>query len=267
MKKYLLIPFLLLCSVSAQAKDFTFTPPSVFLEELTWQEVKQAMEDGYTRILIPTAGTEQNGAHLVLGKHHFVMRHTAEQIAKRLGKTLVAPIMDYVPEEAHMAYAGTISLSEDTFEAVLEDTADSLKQHGFTQIYFVGESYGNQKPQEEVVEDLQDDFAKDDVKIASLNHYYDPHYNGQIAWLKNAGYTEAQIGGHAGIRDTSEMLAAYPKGVRKDKIKDSGFEDRSGANGAATKASVVYGHKMLELKIRAAIKQVETLERKKTPRN
>ena len=112
-----------------------------------------------------------------------------------------------------------------------------------------------------MVEDNAEDFAQDGVTLATLNEYYDPVFNGQIEWLKNAGHSDAEIGGHVGIRDTSEMLVAHSKGVRRDKIKDSFGEDKSGGNGAATKASVVYGRKMLDLKIRAALKQIEKIER------
>jgi creatinine amidohydrolase len=258
MKKLLLL--LLILSAPAHA---AYKPPSLFIADLTWPEVKQAIESGYTRILVPTAGTEQNGNHVVLGKHHYVVQYTSEQIAKKQGNTLIAPIIDYVPEQPHQMFPGTISLSDDTFEALLTDTAESLKRSGFKRIYFIGDSYGNQPPQAEVVEECAEDFAQDGVTLATLNEYYDATFNGQVAWLKNEGFTEAQIGGHVGIRDTSEMLVAHPQGVRRDKIKDSVGEDKSGGNGSATKASAVYGRKMLDLKIRAALRQMARIERKK----
>ncbi len=48
--------------------------PSVYLEELTWTEVRGALENGATTVIIPTGGTEQNGPHMVLGKHNFIVR-------------------------------------------------------------------------------------------------------------------------------------------------------------------------------------------------
>ena len=45
-------------------------PDTVFLEELTWTEVRDALKAGKTTILLPTGGTEQNGPHMVLGKHN-----------------------------------------------------------------------------------------------------------------------------------------------------------------------------------------------------
>ena len=45
-------------------------PDTVFVEELTWTEVRDALKAGKTTILFPTGGTEQNGPHMVLGKHN-----------------------------------------------------------------------------------------------------------------------------------------------------------------------------------------------------
>ncbi len=71
-------------------------------------------------------------------------------IARRLGKTLVAPVIAYVPEgnidppEGHMTSPGTISLPEPVFAAVLEATARSFIATGFKTILFIGDSGGNQ---------------------------------------------------------------------------------------------------------------------------
>ena len=51
-----------------------------------------------TTIIVATAGTEQNGPYMVLGKHKFIVMETAERIARALGNTLIAPIVRYVPE-------------------------------------------------------------------------------------------------------------------------------------------------------------------------
>src|SRR5687768_10751925 len=97
---------------------------SVFLEDLTWTEVRDAMRQGSTTVLIPSGGTEQGGPHLVLGKHNYVMKATAAEIAKRLGHTLVAPVMAYVPQgeinprTGHMRGTGTITLPPEHFGKV-----------------------------------------------------------------------------------------------------------------------------------------------------
>ena len=84
----------LVISASASAQ----TPNTVFLDELTWMEVADKIDAGTTTIIVATAGTEQNGPHMVLGKHKFIVTETAERIARALGNALVAPIVTYVPE-------------------------------------------------------------------------------------------------------------------------------------------------------------------------
>src|SRR6184192_4003484 len=70
---------------------------SVFIEDLTWMEVRDALKDGKDTVIVATGGVEQNGPYLVAGKHNIVLRATTEAIAGKLGKTLVAPIVPFVP--------------------------------------------------------------------------------------------------------------------------------------------------------------------------
>ena len=96
-------------------------PNSVFLEELTWVELRDAVAAGKTTAIVPTGGTEQNGPHMVLGKHNFLVKHKAGEIAKRLGNAIVAPVLAYVPEgdipgpkpaAGHMRFPGTITIPQ-----------------------------------------------------------------------------------------------------------------------------------------------------------
>src|SRR5688572_2506876 len=128
-------------------------PDSVFLEELTWMEVRDAIAGGRTTVIIPTGGTEQNGPHMALGKHNYLVKYKAGEIAKQLGNALVAPVVAYVPEgeidppSGHMRFAGTIATPQDVFAKVLEYAARSFKQHGFVDVVLIGDSGGNQEGQ------------------------------------------------------------------------------------------------------------------------
>ena len=105
---------------------------NVFIEDLTWMEVRDALRAGKTTVIVPTGGVEQNGPYLVTGKHNVVLRGTGEAIARKLGNCLVAPIVPFVPEgdidppTSHMKYPGTISVREETFQALLTDICASL---------------------------------------------------------------------------------------------------------------------------------------------
>ena len=244
---------------------------SVFLEDLTWTELRDALRQGTTTVIIPTGGTEQGGPHLVLGKHNYVMKATVSEIAKRLGHTLVAPVMAYVPEgdvdppTGHMRRPGTITLPPEHFGKVVEFAARSLKQHGFTDIILIGDSGGNQAPLKAVAEALNTEWASTSVRVFHLDLYNsNPEF---LAWLKAQGHSQDQIGSHAAIRDTSELMAAHPAGVRLDKRSAGPLEDgsASGVVGDPTKASVEYGKKGLELKIEAAIRQYRELRRAARP--
>ncbi|MEM1365073.1 MAG: creatininase family protein [Pseudomonadota bacterium] len=237
--------------------------PSLELEELTWTQVHRAIEAGYTTAIVPTGGTEQNGPFVALGKHNIIVRHTANQVAAQLGGALVAPVMAYVPEgdvgpapTDHMRWAGTLSLPEPVFEAVLEATARSLQTHGFTQILFMGDSAGNQEAQQRVAAKLSTQWTGQGVRVASLNAYYDG--NGQLDHLLAEGWTEKQIGHHAGMRDASEVMALRPDWVRIDAGNIVEGHD-TGMSGDIRLASAEIGRTMLKLKVDAAVAQARQL--------
>ncbi len=251
----------LVCILASQSNAAPLRD-EVWLENLTWPEVRDLVAAGKTVAIVPTGGTEQNGPHIVLGKHNFVLRNTAERVARALGNALVAPVMTYVPEgdtappSGHMRWPGTLSLPEPVFAAVLEATASSLRAHGFTLICFLGESGGNQTTQKSVADTLNDAWTGSGARVLHVGDYYDA--NGQMDWLLEQGETEASVGGHAGIRDTSEVMAAHPDGIRRDRLGEGmndGF-DVSGVDGDPTRASPARGEVLLQLKVDAAVHQI-----------
>ena len=228
----------ILASLAVQPRPLSAPlPDTVFLEEMTWVEVRAALREGKTTVLVPTGGVEQNGPHMVLGKHNYIVRHTAERIARALGDALVAPVVAYVPEgrieppDGHMTFPGTLSLPPEVFAALLEHTARSLKTHGFETIAFLGDSRGNQEPQATVAARLSAAWAGEGVAVLHLGDYYAG--NGQVDWLLQQGESHETIGGHAGIRDTAELLAVYPEGVRPDRLAPQGgrASEATGVNG------------------------------------
>ena len=248
---------------------------SVMMSDLTFSEIRHFVSSGMDRVIIPTGGTEQNGFHMVLGKHNYVVRHTAGEIARRAGKTLVAPVMAYVPEgqiapaQGHMQFSGTLSLPENVFEQVLEYTARSLKAHGFKYMFLLGDSGGNQMPQNRVASRLQEEWRHASVQVYNLSDYYEK--NGQAAYLEKLGESRDSIGSHAGIRDTSELFFVNPQGVRPGILRKltgypTGFA-AAGYTGAPDKASAARGKALIELKIKAALRQIKRLIAAPAPRS
>ena len=196
---------------------------SVQLDELTSPEVRGKIAAGKTTILIPIGGTEQSGAHLVLGKHNVRARLLSEQIAKKLGNALVAPVIAYVPEGAikppagHMRFTGTISISEAAFEAVLEGAARSFKQHGFRYVIFLGDHGGYQKNMEKVAQKLKHEWARDaGCQVIAMQEYYRLSSSAFAEALKKRDFSDAEIGKHAGLADTSLSLALDKNVVRSE---------------------------------------------------
>jgi creatinine amidohydrolase/Fe(II)-dependent formamide hydrolase-like protein len=184
-------------------------------------------------------------------------------IAQRTG-ALVAPVMQYVPEgdihppTGHMKFSGTLSLRPETFAAVLEDTAASLKEHGFKLICFVGEHGASQAVQEQVAAKLDAAWKGEGVHVLHVGDYYDEH-NGQVEWAKKMGIPDPDIEAHGGLADTSEMLAVYPNGVRMDLRAHHTPGDMAtvGAGGDSVAATHALGAEFLELKVRGAVAEIQ----------
>jgi creatinine amidohydrolase/Fe(II)-dependent formamide hydrolase-like protein len=228
------LPFLAPPSVQAQAgsPDPESLRPidaldSVWIEELTWMEVRDALGAGKTTALIVTGGIEQNGPYLAMGKHSIILEATAEAIARKLGNALVAPIVSFVPEgdfdppSGHMMYPGTISVRQETFRALLTDMALSLKTHGFTDIVLMGDSGGNQDGMEAVAEALSREWEGSGTRIHFIPEYYDnPRWK---AWLEDRGVVEVDEGLHDDVRHSAIMMLVDPSTVRAEQRRAAGL--------------------------------------------
>jgi creatinine amidohydrolase/Fe(II)-dependent formamide hydrolase-like protein len=237
-------------------------PDTAFIEELTWEETRDAIRGGRTTVIIPIGGTEKNGYHMVLGKHNYVVTYAANLMARRLKNALVAPTLQYVPEgDPETSVPGEISLPSPAYDMVLDAAARSLSAHGFTDILFIGDSGGNQAGMRSVAARLNDEWKGRNVGVFALDDYYDEgrvHYR---AWLQAAfGYDDTTVGTHAGISDTSQLLFVRPSGVRKDQIKPWGGPQDSGVSGDPAKATAEIGRMGLEFKVNAAINQYKRLK-------
>ena len=191
---------------------------SVWMEDLTWMEIRDAMRSGATTAIVPTGGMEQNGPYVVTGKHNVILSGTAEAIARKLGNALVAPIIPFVPEgriepaEGHMRYPGTISLEQQTFESLVSDVARSLKAHGFTEIVLIGDSGGNQEGLAAVADKLDGQWRSEGVRVWHIGEYYD--WDDRARWMRERGYEETEEGFHDELSVEAMMLAADPQSVR-----------------------------------------------------
>lgn len=232
---------------------------SVFIDELTSSELRDRIAAGTTTVLLPVGGTEQNGAHLVLGKHNVRVRVLAGRIAERLGDAVVAPVLAYVPEgrvdppTQHMRWAGTISIPESAFEAVLEGAARSLRRHGLRMIVLLGDHGGYQAALARVAGRLNREFTHPGVyRVVALPEYYRAGAADYAAMLAGRGYAADEIGEHAGLADTSLALAVDPSLVRAEAMAKPP-QPGSGVSGDPRRASVELGRLGLEHIVEASV--------------
>jgi creatinine amidohydrolase len=116
---------------------------SVKLEELTWEEIDDAIADGVRTVLIPAGAVEQHGPHLGILKDAAWAEAIGVEVARELGETLVAPVIRPGTSEHHMGFAGTITYRPETLMAVLEDYCRSLDTHGFEHLVIFSMHGGN----------------------------------------------------------------------------------------------------------------------------
>jgi creatinine amidohydrolase len=219
-------------------------PASVFIEDLTWTELRDRITSGTSTVIIPIGGTEQNGPHMAIGKHNVRVKVLAGKIATALGNAVVAPVLPYVPEgnlnppSGHMRWPGTITVPEDSFETMIEYAARSFKVHGFRDIVFIGDHGSTQKGEEAVARKLDREWAATPVRAYAITQYYEESETGFGKMLESRGYKPSEVGTHAGLADTSLTLAVAPDLVRTDRLKPGG----EGVNGDPSRASAELGN-------------------------
>ncbi len=221
---------------------------SVYVEELTSPELAAAILAGKTTILVPIGGTEQNGPHMVLGKHNVRVKVLAGKIARALGDALVAPVVAYVPEGAlnpptgHMRYPGTITVPSEVYRKVLESAARSFRLAGFRSIVFLGDHGDYQKDNEFVARQLNREWAGTAVRVFAIGEYYRAATDGFARSLRERGYSAAEIGLHAGLADTALALAVDPSLVRAEQQQSaSGPTAAPGVTGDPRRATAELG--------------------------
>lgn len=239
---------------------------TVWLEEMTWLEVRDAMKAGKRSILIATGGVEQNGPYLAAGKHNYILRVACEAIARKLGDTLVAPVVAFVPEgnfeppTDHMLYPSTISLRQDTFERLLSDIAESFKVHGFEHIFLIGDSGGNTKGMANVAAALSKKWAGGRTRIHHIAEFYD--YPGVKKWLETQGIQQTDEGIHDDYAISAQMMAADPNSVRMKERMAAGKFSINGVPLAPPEKTIAMGRRIAEYRAEIAVKAIRKVRGK-----
>jgi creatinine amidohydrolase len=231
------------------------TPPdTVFLEELTWPELRALVQAGKTTIILPIGGTEQSGPHLALGKHNVRVRVLAERIARTLGNAVVGPVIAYVPEgglsppTGHMRFPGTITVPDDVFRRGLESAARSVRLHGFRDVVFLGDHGSTQAGEKAVAARLNREWAATPARAHAIEAYYQAATAEFRELLRARGYRPEELGEHAALPDTALTLAIDPRLVRTDPPRDAQVRGAgTGVDGDPRRATAELGRLGVDL--------------------
>jgi creatinine amidohydrolase/Fe(II)-dependent formamide hydrolase-like protein len=241
--------------------------PSIYIEDLTWPEVKAAITAGKTTAIIYAGSTEQNGAHMALGKHNFIAHYAAGEIAKRLGNALVYPTMPFAPtgsselRTGHMRFPGSVSISDDLFLGVIQQVAQSALAAGFKNVFIMGDHGGGQDDLRLAAQLLDQNPDKPD-QTAHVYYVPDLYYKEKQQMKAYLAERGIPYDAHAGTDDTSEvMFLDAKKWIRHDKLAVSTEKDEptTGVNGDPTKATPELGKVFIGFKINNAVNQIHEL--------
>ena len=236
-------------------------PNTVWMEEMTWIDVRDAMKAGKTTAIIATGGMEPNGPWLVTGKHNYVLHTNCEAIARKLGNALCAPIVKFVPEgnispaSGHMASPGTISMREETFRNVLTDLVHSLKVHGFTKIILIGDSGGNQAGQRWVADSVTKLWQGNPI-VAHIQEYYD--YASVAKHMEQFGVHQTVAEGlHDDPEISLNMFIDDPKSIRYDERAKAKLLTINGVSLADRKKATEWAKQIVEFRTKVTIEAIE----------
>ena len=233
---------------------------SYWIEALTYLEVRDRIAAGTTTAIIATGGIEENGPFLATGKHNYILEAICPELARELGDALCAPIVRFVPEgdisppSGAMHFPGSFSVRDETYQALLEDIANSLKQHGFKNIVFIGDSGGNQRGMQATVQALNEAWSDSGVRAHFIVEFYSP------GWEDTENYTAEVLGveesssdgHHDDIWVTAMMMVTDPGSVRHQQRLDADLASINGVDISDLAKTTELGRKMVAFRARQA---------------
>ena len=182
---------------------------------MTWPAIREAIDQGWTTVVVAVGSTEQHGPHLPTMTDARIGDAVAGLVAHKLGDALVARTIDVGVSEHHLAFAGTISLKPDTLLSILRDYIDSLVRSGFTRIVFVPTHGGNFPAVERGVTEAR--AAHTGVEVCGYTDLL-----GFAGFLNQVsaefGVSPEASGAHAGENETSMMMLLEPDLVVRDRF-------------------------------------------------
>jgi creatinine amidohydrolase len=238
---------------------------SVWIDDLTWPEVRDAIAAGKRTAIIYSGSSEQNGPHMVIGKHNIVANYMAQRIAEELGDALVYPVIPFAitgnptpPRSGHMRFPGSVTVPPEIFLGVVRGVAQSALTAGFKVVALMGDHGGGQEELALAAKTMDPQARAEGARVLYIGDVYTKSRKDTADLLAKRGLPTNEE--HAGIEDTSPMLYLEGQGrrlVRKDKLAEG--DEKSGVRGHPTLSSAEIGKVILDLRTENAVKQIRAL--------
>lgn len=242
---------------------------SVWLEELTWMEIRDKVAAGMTTALILTGGVESNGPYLASGKHNYSNQVMGEAIARELGDALVAPVVTIEPgrpgRDVRIGNTGPM-VSQPTYIAWLTDLGESLRSMGFTEIYYLGDSGGNQRGQAAAAEALNARYGGDPAVFHHVPEFYNHtdvrrYIQEELGIPEQMEYNASR--GSDGIHDelsiTSILSVHDPEVIRHAQRLEAGLASINGIDISDLAWVQDLGRKVVAFRTEATVAAIEAL--------
>jgi creatinine amidohydrolase len=195
------------------------------LFDLTWEDAADAI-DTADFVVLPTGSIEQHSLHLPVSVDALRADHLTDELvaaAPDHGLDLLKlPTLPFGYSEHHMNYAGTITLSAETYRRVVTEIGASVADHGAERLAVVNCHGGNAEP----IALAADRVERDHELPVHVVHWTD----------YAADALEAEFGvrgddwGHAGPHETSVIELFRPDLVHEDRkepqVRRTNYETR-----------------------------------------
>lgn len=249
---------------SRTLKEYTNPPAirpvdTVFMDDMTWLEIKNAMKAGKTTVILPAGGLEATGPFITLNKHQNMLRGSTDMIARKLGNALIAPVIRYVPPDDGQRgpYLGDFNITLTAYKSILTDICTTLRTDGFKEIILIGDHQGAQRGLKEVAEELGQKWGAGPSRIHYIAEYYDRKAVNDYARTK-LGVAERRGGGFGdNYYNTSILMAVNPESARLQERTEADQLTVNGINLKPIEKTIANGKLILEMQTDQAIRAIQ----------
>ena len=242
---------------------------SLWIEELTWMEIRDAIRAGSTTALILTGGVEANGPHLASGKHNYSNKLMGASVAQALGQTLTAPLVTLEPGRpsgAVMIGNTGPMVSQETYIAWLTDMGDSLRGMGFTEVYFLGDSGGNRRGMQAAADALNGKYNGDPTRFHHVPEFYNhdkvrQYIQETLGIPEQMEYSASQgsDGIHEELSIASIMSVIDPTSIRFAQRVKAGRASINGISLEPLSQTQELGRKLIEFRTGITVEAIQAL--------